>query len=525
MAKFNQVKKTGTTSPVKTTKTALNASFKTGYERTKQSELFLLAVSNFVGQDTFYESAKNQDDRFSNLCAEVAVTNPFWFAGFVYWLRNSAFMRSAAIVAGVEGAKALHDSGNLNGTPRGIVAASMARADEPGEVLAYYESKYGKNFPAFLKKGVADGAKKLYNEYSLLKYDTDSKGFRFADVLQLTHAKAKDATQNSLFSFALDRRYDNVRPGSNDGLSMVRSRNFVMSVPVEERRQFLVEQGDHWFKQAGMTWEALSGWLQGPMDAAAWEAVIPSMGYMALLRNLRNFQDARISVPTMQAVLAKLADPEQVAKSKQFPFRFLAAYQANKDTLQIAATLEAALEASLVNVPSLKGRTLILVDRSGSMFTPHGGTQGLDRADTAAIFGSALALRAENADLVQFGDAWRGPSFETVSFRKGQSVLPMLSKFKDMGGTDTRGAVNGNFKGHDRIVLITDEQYNGYGGDPLASVPANVPVYTWNLGGYAVAQSKSGSNKRHTFGGLTDKGFQMIPLIEAGQNQTWPWVK
>jgi hypothetical protein len=99
----------------------------------------------------------------------------------------------------------------------------------------------------------------------------------------------------------------------------------------------------------------------------------------------------------------------------------------------------------------------------------------------------------------------------------------MLSKFKDMGGTDTRAAVNGNFKNHDRIVIITDEQYNGYGGDPVASVPANVPVYTWNLGGYKVAQSESGSKKRHTFGGLTDKGFQMIPLIEAGQSQTWPW--
>jgi hypothetical protein len=400
----------------------------------------------------------------------------------------------------------------------------MARADEPGEVLAYYESKYGKNFPAFLKKGVADGAKKLYNEYSLLKYDT-SVGYRFADVLQLTHAKAADPKQNALFKYALNRRYDNTKPvGWENNLPMVSTREMLNNFTVEVRRSTLVNNRDgQLFQDAGMTWEALSGWLQGPMDAVAWEAVIPSMGYMALLRNLRNFQDARISVPVMQHVLAKLADPAQVAKSKQFPFRFLAAYQANKDTLQIAAALETALEASLSNVPSLKGRTLVLVDRSGSMFTSNGGTQGLDRADTAAIFGSALALRAENADLVQFGDAWRGPSFETVSFRKGQSVLPMLSKFKDMGGTDTRAAVNGNFKNHDRIVIITDEQYNGYGGDPVASVPANVPVYTWNLGGYKVAQSESGSKKRHTFGGLTDKGFQMIPLIEAGQSQTWPW--
>ena len=210
MSKFNQNVRTGVKSPVKSTKTvARTGNGALGYERTDKSELFLLAVTNFVGKDTFYESAKNRDDRFSNLSRKVAVQDPQWFTGFVKWLRNDAFMRSASVVAAVEGAKALHDSGMLNGTPRALVAASQARADEPGEVLAYYESKYGKNFPAFLKKGVADGARKLYNEYSLLKYDTDSKGYRFADVLQLSHAKADSSKQNALFSHALDRRYGN----------------------------------------------------------------------------------------------------------------------------------------------------------------------------------------------------------------------------------------------------------------------------------------------------------------------------
>lgn len=528
MAKFNKVTKTGVQSPVKSTKAALNADFKLGFEREKKSELFLLAVSNFVGQDTFYEKAKDRDDRFASLSREVAVQDPQWFKGFVGWLRNDAFMRSGAIVAAVEGAKALWDSGALNGVPRDIVAASMARADEPGEVLAYYESKYGKNFPAFLKKGVADGAKRLYNEYSLLKYDTDSKGYRFADVIQLTHPSANSSKQNALFSYALDRRYGNDSIGAEHNylLDMISTRANLMSAPVEKRKALIGTQaGMQTLSRAGMTWEALSGWLQGPMDAKAWEAVIPNMGYMALLRNLRNFQEAGVSSVVLKKVLAKLSDAEQVSRSKQFPFRFLAAYQANAGNLKIAAALEEALEASLSNVPSLSGRTLILVDRSGSMFGHHYSDKELTMADKAAIFGSALALRAEDADLVQFGSAWRGPAFEKVSFRKGDSLLPMLDKFRDMGGTDTLAAVRGSFKGHDRVIIITDEQYNGYGGDPLQSIPANVPVYTWNLEGYKVGHSKSGSNKRHTFGGLTDKGFEMIPLIEAGQTQKWPWEK
>lgn len=522
MAKFNQAVRTGVTSSVKTVGKTVNADGKPAYVRDAKSELFLLAVSNFVGQDTFYESAKNRDDRFSALVRTVAIADAAWFAKFVGWLRNGAQMRSAAIVAAAEGAKALLDAGSMNGSPRALVAASMARADEPGEFLAYWTSKYGKNLPQSVKKGVADAANRLYNEYSLLKYDTESKGFRFADVLQLTHAKAKDAKQNDLFSYALNRRY-----GKDDfnehALEMIRYRDRLMALSVDSRRN-VVKSDPGLLKTAGMTWEALAGWLQGPMDKVAWEAVIPNMGYMALLRNLRNFQEAGVDKQVLNGVLSQLADADAVAKSRQFPFRFLSAYQANKGNLQIAAALESALDASLSNVPALSGRTLILVDRSGSMFGSPDKSTGLSWADSAAIFGTALALRAENADLVQFGSSWSSAkSHERIAFKKGNSILPLLGKFKSMGGTDTLRAVRENFNGHDRVILLTDEQYNGYGGDPLAPVPSNVPVYTWNLAGYRAAQSESGKLKRHTFGGLTDKAWQMVPLLESGQTGQWPW--
>lgn len=527
MAKFNAASKTrtGVKSPITSTTTTLNAKGAVAYERDLFSELFLLAVSNMVGEDRFHESATDRDARFEALVRQAAVQDVRWFQGFLGWLRNDAFMRSASIVAGVEGAKALYDSGVMNGTPRALVAAAQARADEPGEVFAYYESKYGKNFPAYLKKGVADGARKLYNEYSLLKYDTDSKGYRFADVLQLAHVKPKDNRQSDLFQFALDRRYGNA-VSVPQSLTQVNARAELMNMSVGSRKALIGSAGgpeaQAVLKNAGMTWEALSGWLQGPMDAAAWQAVIPSMGYMAKLRNLRNFLQAGVDARTLRKVLNDISDPEQVAKSKQFPFRFLSAYNANKGNLKVAAALEEALEASLSNVPSLTGRTLILVDRSGSMFGYHRSDQELTMADKAAIFGSALALRAEDATLVQFGS-----TSEEISFKKTDSVLPMLSKYRSLGGTSTAAAVKKFFKGHDRVVIITDEQYGGFGyygsgGDPSDVVPANVPLYTWNLEGYR-AGGKSGNMKRHTFGGLTDKAFVQIPLIEAGQTGRWPW--
>ena len=50
-----------------------------------------------------------------------------------------------------------------------------------------------------------------------------------------------------------------------------------------------------------------------------------------------------------------------------------------------------------------------------------------------------------------------------------------------------------------------------------------MPVYTWSLAGYQVGHGPSGEGNRHTFGGLSDAAFAMIPLIEDGVNERWPF--
>jgi hypothetical protein len=54
--------------------------------------------------------------------------------------------------------------------------------------------------------------------------------------------------------------------------------------------------------------------------------------------------------------------------------------------------LEAAAGAALALVPALTGRTLILVDRSASMFTQVARGSAATVADQAAVFGACLAL-------------------------------------------------------------------------------------------------------------------------------------
>src|SRR5687767_16012284 len=69
-----------------------------GFARDAKSELFLLAVSNMVGEDTFYEKASDRDERYRRLIAQVAVSDGPWLARFLPWLRNTANMRSAPLV-------------------------------------------------------------------------------------------------------------------------------------------------------------------------------------------------------------------------------------------------------------------------------------------------------------------------------------------------------------------------------------------------------------------------------------------
>ncbi len=383
-----------------------------GRERDARSELFLLAVANFVSQQTFYESGEDRDDRFRKLVRELAVSDPEWTAGLLGWLRGEGNLRTAAVVGAAEYVKARLDAGVTEGpSNRRVVDSVLQRPDEPGELLAYWTACYGRNVPKPVKRGIADAVRRLYGGKALLKYDTASKGYRFGDILNLVHAAPDPAKawQGELFQYALDRRHNPdtaVPPASNRTLVAHRE---LMALSVEERRAVVTSEGGaERLAAAGMTWEALAGWLQGPMDKAAWEAVIPSMGAMALVRNLRNFDEAGVSDEVAARVAAKISDPAEVARSRQFPFRYLAAYQ-HAPSLRWSYPLERALGHSLANVPALPGRTLVLVDRSGSMFYSRLSDRSeLNRADAAAIFGTALALRAGSVRASRCSRSWSG---------------------------------------------------------------------------------------------------------------------
>ncbi|MFG3343671.1 TROVE domain-containing protein [Streptomyces sp. NPDC048018] len=513
--------------------------------RDARSELFLLSVAHTVGTDAFYEKAAERDDRFTALVRQLAVEDPTWTSELLGWLRRDGNMRTASLVGAAKFVKARLDAAPgagavTAGAPwsnRSVVDSVLQRADEPGELLGYWTGRYGRRLPKPLKRGVADAVRRLYDERSLLKYDTDARSYRFGDVLELVHAAPHPDKpwQGELFRHAIDRRHgrgDAVPPR----LRTLARRASLMALPVTERRGVLHDPVKREaLAAAGMTWEALAGWLQGPLDKDAWEAVVPSMGLMALVRNLRNFDRAGVSDEVAAQIAARLADADEVRRSRMFPFRFWAAYKA-APSLRWGHALEQALGHSLAQVPALSGRTLILVDRSPSMFPGYGystpNRSDIPLAEQAAVFGVALAVRAQAPTLVEFGQNSR-----RIDVPRGASVLRLVDGFGQIPGTDIPSAVRQHYAGHDRVVIVTDEQTrpgwlpsncHGYGdGMPETLiddlVPKRVPVYMWNMAGYREAAMPSGGANRHALGGLTDAAFRMIPLLDAGRDAHWPW--
>jgi hypothetical protein len=526
-------------SPVTSTGRTTNREGAAAYSRDAKSELFLLAISNMVSENTFYEGASERDQRFRDLIHGVTLTDPGWVARFVPYLRDELNMRSASVVMAAEYAlilrKAPDEIRAQAPSVRGVIAAALSRPDEPGEFIAYWKMATGRTtLPGGVQRGVADAVMALFNERAALKYDGSDRTIRLGDVLELVHPKARDAWQGDLFAYLLDRRHNpaEVR-ASLEQLPMIRARQELDAIPPVGRRTWLSSpDAGSALKAAGMTWESLSGWLGGPMNKAAWEAVIPSMGLMASIRNLRNFDQAGVSDSAIAPILAKLSDPEEVAKSRQLPFRFLSAYRA-APSLRWGHALEQALTASIANIPVLPGRTLVLVDTSSSMHAPFSKDGAVMRWDAAATFGIALGQRCELADVVSFSSAQfyyndpAGSKTKQFDLNKGEALLRSLDRWTNEGyflggGTDTPGAVRKHFAGHSRVVIVTDEQATT-GGDVGTCLPADVPLYTWNLAGYSAGHAPSGSANRHTFGGLTDAAFRMIPLLESGRSADWPF--
>lgn len=509
-----------------------------GYKRDALSELFLLACSNFVGQDTFYEKGKVRDERYLELIREAVKVDFGWVCRFVPWLRNNANMRTAATILAVEAVRArlaITGKGHpLDQRNRNLISSVLVRADEPGEMLAYYIANYGRNVPRPIKRGIADAAGRLFTQRNVIKYDTNSKAWSFGGIIEFTGPVPEMRDGVDLFKYLVTKSKRRWRSATQveasgerevieipESQAMLRA-NLQLRTQASVHRELLLNTAR--LRQAGMTWEAAKSLAGAKVSARSlWEALIPEMGYMALLRNLRNFDEVGVKDDAIIAsIIAKLTDPAEVMASRQLPMRFLSAYRTVPSS-RWAQPLETALQLSLQSVPQLPGSTLIMIDTSGSMNADMPSHSDLKYWDAAAIFGLALAQRCQQVQVAAF-------STGTMIFpmRKGASLLKALDEFRNGGyfmggGTYTAQAVAKHYQGHDRVIILTDEQLTDSGSfDPFPSVPADKQMITFNLAGYEAAQNMSNIN-RISLGGLSDAAFTLLGSLDSRRSGSWPF--
>lgn len=528
MSKYNvQTKPQAATALKTTTERTVTHEGAPALAKDARTELFTLAVTSMTGEDSFYESASTRDSRLRGLVRQLAAEDPGFVQKLVPWLRNTANMRSAPIVIAAEYAIA-------NGpNRRQVIDSAMSRADEPGEFIGYYKLVTGRRtLPAGIQRGVADAVQRLFTEFSALKYDSSRNAIRMGDVIEMTHPKAKDEAQGALYEWLLDKRHNPSDVRANVSLlPMVSARASIEEVPEAQRREFLrvatvgvpVVSPDaenavkSAFEKAGVTWEYISGWLPGGMDAEAWEAAIPNMGYMALLRNLRNFDDAKLSEHTLDYVAHYLRDPEKVAKSRQFPYRFWSAYK-NLHSVGWGPALEEALRLSVRNIPGMDGKTLVMVDTSGSMSHTVSEKSKVTLAEVGALFGAALYQRnTASARIV----AWSSTSKDVTPGRDG-SILRQVEKViaTNVGyATYLARAIDEQYQGEDRIVIFTDLQAHD-GGVERAGAKAQF-VHYFDLAGYRGTPDAIGDGRTFMYGGFTDATFRQMYLNELTATSDW----
>lgn len=475
MSKFNQ------TNTMKTT----NQSGYTAYKMFDKDKLVTQVLTSFWQESKYYGDNTND---LVETAKKVLDKDAKFVANLARYARKELHLRS------VSHALTAIIANHLNGKPyiKAVVNDVVERADDITEILACYLSMYGKPIPNGLKKALAHSFNK-FNEYQIAKYNGGNKAVKFKDVLKLTHARPTSEEQEKLFKDIM-----------NDTL------------PIAER------------------WETeLSA--KGN-NKETWEYLIAEnkLGYMAMLRNLRNILNAKPN--NISKVYEKLENKEEVLKSKQLPFRFFSAYREIQtiSTSKTLDVLENAIEYSVENLPKLKGKTVIAIDVSGSMRNSISNKSTVKCSDIARLL-AVLASKICEEYIVYTFDT----SLNQVTFSKrGGIIETAMSLPFDGGGTNItlplQEMINNNIQA-DRLLIFSDNEINQswrtashnwwtnviiskpcqhYADEYRKKVNPNLWVHAIDLQGYGTQQFIGA--KTNIIAGWGEKILEFITIAEKG---------
>lgn len=469
MARFNKA--------VKNPTRVMNYEGGEAYKPTDKLELILRTMSFLMSGDAYYTKEKDTAKEIQNLVKRISTKDPKFVLNLAAYARKYMYLRTVPMYLLVEYAKA----GTRTKGAYKYVPQILRRADEPSEALAYYmESTGSRKIPAMLKKGIGD-ALNLFDEYQFAKYNREGK-VTLKDAVFLCHPKAVSQEQQVLFD------------------KIVKDE---LKTP---------ETWETYISAHGSTKEN-------------WEKIIPKMGYMAILRNLRNFEKVGVA---SNEVVNFLTNPSAVIKSKQFPYRFLSAYRELSTTKYLDAVNEA-MQLSVRNIPKIPGKTFIASDNSGSMHMSTSGKSKVQNIEVAALF-SAISLDVcQESKVGVFGQ-----DYADVPLSRKSTILDNMDKIKGKyvgHSTEAWKALEyitnkGEF--YDRIFIFSDMQcYTGaffsskdmrsYLNKYREKVNPKCRMYSFDIAQYGLLKFPENDPLTCPIAGYSDQIFRFVPLFEGSR--------
>lgn len=415
MSLFNT--KTVAQAPVKTT----NLAGGEAYVESAELELVSLLLTNFV-QGQFYRSA---DDSLARLKELVASCDPEFVAKAAVFARDEFHMRSVTHATAAE--VALRASGKA--WARRFFSRVIQRPDDMTEILAYFVAQNGRRpLPNAMKRGFAD-AFNGFDGNTLAKYRGEGKGVSLVDVVNLVHPRPTERNAEALRGLAAGT------------LRVSHTWESQMSA-------------------AGQNAETEEDKIEA--KAEVWKSLVTTgnIGYMALLRNLRNII-TQADDETKAAAIGLLGNVAKVRGSKILPFRFRTAFDELKTVPGSAPFIRAlsqGLDLSVSNVPTFEGSTLVAVDLSGSMkpgFYNAGKPDSKIPVKIASLFASALYKGGGDVDVMAFANTAKYLNLDPSS-----SVLSNAEVIENSldGGTDFHVIFRDAKRKYDRIIILSDMQ-------------------------------------------------------------------
>ncbi|MFT3795642.1 TROVE domain-containing protein [Flavobacterium sp.] len=470
------------------------------YVMTPEMELYAAVVTTGLN-DSFYEAADNRLERIRQLMLKCDST---FIAKLAVYARTQMHLRSIPLVLSVELAK--RTSGEK--VVSQMVSKVVLRADEITELLAFYQlanQRTGAKKLNRLSKQIQKGLVASFNqfdEYQFSKYNRNTD-VKLRDALFLVHPKAKDANQQLLFDKIAANSLATAYTWETE-LSLLGQSSFVDEAAKKEA-----------FKQK-------------------WEELIESrkVGYMAMMRNLRNILEAQVSYKHIEMVCAFLSNEKAVLASKQLPFRFLAAYREVK-VLQsgyvglVLQALEKAVSHSAKNIKGFGADTSVVIacDVSGSMQKVVSAKSAVQLYDIGLMLAMLMQSQCKNVVTGMFGDKWK-----VINMPK-RNILSNVQEFYRREG-EVGYATNGYLVIEDlirrkvkadKVMLFTDAQmWNtqntndtfAHSWQRYKMIAPSAKLYLFDLAGYGQMPLDIRQNDVYLMAGWSEKIFDVLSGIE-----------